>query len=428
MDVWTNPYRRRWLGWGLLATAFFLVTFHRLSTAVLADDLMRAFDTSGTGLGLLHSSFFYLYALLQVPGGVLADQFGARRTATAGTVIMSVGAVTFGLAPTYAVAFIGRTSVGLGASVLFVSTLRFCANWFRPDEFATMTGVTFTVGILGGLTASTPLAVVASAIGWRPSMAGLGVIGLVIAGGVYLVSYNSPEQAGIVGLEEVPARPSQSFGDLWAYTAVAVREQETWLIGVMMFFMTGIAITIFGLWGVPFLVQVYGITVTEASVYIFIGGIGGLIGPTLFGWLSDWLGRRTELIVVTAVAFAVTWGIIGVIGTPPLVLIAVIFFVSRVLFGGFPLAFTVMKERHPDAASATVVGIVNSMGWIGAAVFPVVLGAVLDAFWTGESVGGTRVYTLVGYRVGFGIAAVAGLIATGCAMWLHRRHTRVRAG
>ncbi|MEF8906441.1 MAG: MFS transporter, partial [Haloarculaceae archaeon] len=67
MNLLSDPYKRRWLGWGLLVSAFFLVSLHRTSTAVLSEQLMRAFDTSATSLGLLHSSFFYLYALLQVP-------------------------------------------------------------------------------------------------------------------------------------------------------------------------------------------------------------------------------------------------------------------------------------------------------------------------------------------------------------------------
>jgi MFS family permease len=189
----------------------------------------------------------------------------------------------------------------------------------------------------------------------------------------------------------------------------------------MLFFMTGIGITIFGLWGIPFLVQSYDISVTEASVYLLIGNVGGMIGPTLFGWLSDRLGRRTELIALSTVVFAGTWAIFAVFGTIPLLLVAALFLFGRILRGGIPLAFTTIKERHPEGASGTVIGLINTMGWTGAAVFPVLLGAALDAYWTGDTVNGTRVYTLFGYRIAFAIAAVAGLISVGCAVALHRR-------
>lgn len=417
----SDPYRRRWLGWGTLVVAFFLVSLHRSSTAVLSEQLMQSFDTTATSLGLLHSSFFYLYAAFQVPAGLLTDRYGVRAIAASGTAAMSVGAIVFGISGTYLLAFLGRLLVGLGASVLFVAVLRFCANWYEPGEFGTMTGVSFTVGILGGLAATTPLAVAISAFGWRETLLGLGGVGVATALGVVVFAHDSPGNAGLSGIENVPDRPELTAGDLKRHTVNALRETETWLLGIMLFFMTGVAITIYGLWGIPFLVQTYDISITEASVYLLVGNIGGMVGPTLFGWLSDAIGRRTELIVLSAVVFALTWAIFAVFGSVPLLLVGAIFLFSRVLRGGIPLAYTVMKERHPDGVSATVVGIVNTMGWTGAAVFPVVLGAALDAFWTGQTVNGTRVYTALGYRVAFTIAVAAALASAACAIALHFR-------
>jgi sugar phosphate permease len=140
LELRSDPLRRRWVIWTALAVAFLLVNVHRLSNAVLSEDLMRAFDTTGAGLGALHSAFFYVYAVLQVGAGVVADRFGVRRTATAGTVLMSLGGLWFGVADTFAAAFLARLCVGLGASVIYIATLRFCTNWFRQDEFATMNG------------------------------------------------------------------------------------------------------------------------------------------------------------------------------------------------------------------------------------------------------------------------------------------------
>jgi len=416
-----SPYRRRWLGYGLLALSFFLVSLHRTSTAVLSEGLLDAFAMTATGLGLLHSAFFYLYAALQVPAGLLTDRYGARAIAAGGTGLMSAGAVAFGVAPTYPVAFLGRLLVGLGASVVFVATLRFCANWFRPDEFGTMTGVTFTVAVFGGLAATTPLAVAIESLGWRATLLGLGGVGLGAAIGIVALAHDTPRDAGLGPVDEVPDRPGVTAEELKRHTLAALREPETWLLGVMLFFMTGIGITVFGLWGIPYLVQTYDIPVTEASVYLLVGNVGGMVGPTAFGWLSDALGRRTELIVLSAVVFGLTWGVFAVFGRVPLLFVGAIFLFSRILRGGVPLAFAVVKERNPEEASGTVIGIVNTMGWIGAAVFPVVLGAALDAFWTGRTVNGTRVYTALGYRIAFGIALAGGFVAAACAVGLHLR-------
>jgi sugar phosphate permease len=421
MNVRSNPYRRRWIGYGMLMLGFFLVSLHRTSTAVLSEQLIGAFDMNATRLGFLHSSFFYLYAALQVPAGLLTDRYGARRIAAGGTALMSVGALSFGLARTYPVAFLGRLFVGFGASVLFVAALRFCANWFRPDEFGTMTGVTLSVAVVGGLAATTPLAVAVSTVGWRATSVGLSALGFLAAGGVAVASHDTPRDAGIRPIDAVPNRPAVTASDLRRDVVAALREVETWLLGAVLFFLMGIGVTVFGLWAIPYLVQTYGISVTRASVYLLVGNVGGAIGPTAFGRISDELGERTGLVVVSSLAFGLTWGVFVVFGTIPLLLVGVVFFLSRMLRGGMPLAYAVIKERHPEGASGTVIGIVNTMGWTGAAVFPVVFGAALDTFWTGQTVNGTRVYTALGYRVAFVLSLAGGIVAAVCAVVLHYR-------
>ncbi len=56
--MWPNPYYRRWVGWVALSLAFLLMGHHRTSMGALAEVLVRSFATTGTELGLLHSSFF----------------------------------------------------------------------------------------------------------------------------------------------------------------------------------------------------------------------------------------------------------------------------------------------------------------------------------------------------------------------------------
>jgi fucose permease len=84
LEFWRDPYKRRWFGWATLAIVFLLASFHRVSTTVIADDLMQAFDTTDTELGFLHASFFYIYAAMQLPSDLLADRVGTRKTSTLG--------------------------------------------------------------------------------------------------------------------------------------------------------------------------------------------------------------------------------------------------------------------------------------------------------------------------------------------------------
>lgn len=413
-----HPRQRRWLLWAVLAFAYLLMSFSRVSTAVLSEALTQAFDTTATELGLLHSSFFYLYAALQLPAGLLADRYGPRHVAAAGTLVMGIGTAALGVSGTFVVGFVARALIGLGGSVIFLSILRFGVTWFRPDEYATLTGLTIGVSALGGVVATTPLALAASTVGWRASMLAVGGLCVAAAAAIYLAVRDRPSDPAEVGLD-----PETDQGrDHSALTGVrsVVAQVDTWAIGVMMFLVLGVNFTIVGLWAVPYLVDIYGVSVTTASTFVLAGNVGLLLGSPLFGWVADRTARRTSLMILATAVFTGLYVGIALVGTPSILVVGAILFTSMFVNGGVALGFTVGRERNPEHVSATLSGTVNSVGYTGAAVMPAVMGIALDTFWTGTVVDGVRVYSLTGYRVAFAIAAGAGVVALICALWLHR--------
>jgi sugar phosphate permease len=422
-DVLSTRQRRAGL-WTLLAAGFLFVNFHRTTTAVLADPLARAFDANGAELGLLHASFFYVYAPLQLPAGLIVDRYGPRRVGAAGLGVLTVGVVGFALAESLVAGYLGRAVVGLGGSVLYISTLRFCANWFRADEYATMTGYTVAAAGVGGVLATTPLALATERVGWRTAMLVVGAATGVLAVAVAAAVRDAPSdaEAAAVGRSDGVASTVASATEMLTNVRTVVAERETWLMGVVLFCVLGVNFTVLGLWGVPFLVDVYDLSIARASTFVLVGNVGFVLGSPALGALSDRLGRRTELIVATAAVFTVAYAALAFV--PPLWVVAPAFFVALLGNGGVALVFTVGKERHPPAVAGTITGVVNGVGYFGAAVLPAVMGAVLDAYWTGEMINGARVYTVFGYRVAFGIATLAGVVAAVAAAWLHRRESR----
>ena len=187
-----------------------------------------------------------------------------------------------------------------------------------------------------------------------------------------------------------------------------------------MFCTIGVNITVLGAWAVPYVAQVYGLSVTRASTFALAGSLGLLLGPPLIGRLSDATGRRTGLMVVGALAFAASYGALALLRLP-LFAVGGVFFLASATGGASSLSYTVIKERHAAAASGVATGVVNTGGFLGAAVFPTVMGALLDSYWTGRVVGGARVYAPAGFQAVFGLAAGAGLLALACAAWLHWR-------
>ena len=417
--VWTDPRYRRWLLFSVLALTFLLVNIYRLSTAVIVEPLMATFRITGAELGVIHAMFFFIYAIMQIPTGVLVDRIGPRKTAASGAIVMNVGAVWFTLAAAYGSALGARFLIGLGGSVIFVSMLRFAANWYDPAEFSTMNGVCFAVGGIGGILATTPFAYAVSIAGWERAIQTFAVIGLGIAILTVVVVRDTPAAAGF--------DPTFGGGAGAPLTITEIRDQigfvlrDPWVIvaSVILFSGSGIYLTIIGLWGIPFIVQVYDTSVGFASLFTLIGGAGMVIGPPTIGWFAGRFGRRPQIVILGGGVYTCALGLIAFMGEPPLFVVAIAYLLIGIFLGAFVVTYPLVKERHPLRASGIALGTINGAAFFGASVIPTVMGYILDEYWTGEIVRGARVYTQTGYRVAFGLAALAAATTILGGLWLH---------
>lgn len=424
MNLLGNPRKRRWLAWGALALIFLAVNIHRLSTAVLSERLTVDFGITAAQLGTLHASFFVIYAIIQIPTGVLADRYGPRYVGTAGAFVLSFGAIGFTASNGYLTAFLSRALIGLGSGVIFISILRFCANWYQAEEFATMTGLTASIAGLGAIFATTPLAVAVEWFGWRESVFGLALFGFVAGGAVFVLARSSPADAGLEPIENVPEQPSVTLNETWQHLKTLMGDPDQWLMSLVFFSAMGTILTIIGLWGVPYLVVVYDVSVTTASTYTLLGSIGILVGGPVVGWISDRLGRRIGPLIAGIGAFTLILAVIPVFGKPPLAVIALVYFLIGFSLGFVMLPLSIVKEKYPPGASGVATATVNGWGFFGATVLPTVMGVALDQYRTGDVVAGTVAYTEFGYRVAFSITTVAVGLALVAAVWLAVRERR----
>src|SRR2546427_325720 len=198
-------------GWVMLLVPASLYVFswvHRVAPAVVAADLMRAFSITAAALGNLAAIYPYVFAAMALVAGGLTDTLGPRWTLALGGATMGLGAAVFGGASTFGVAFAGRLLVGLGASVMLIAWLSLAAAWFRPDEFATISGWTQTVGNAGALLAASPLALLVEAVGWRHTFVVIGGVTLVLAAGTAGLIRDRPEGMGFPPVNPEHARRS----------------------------------------------------------------------------------------------------------------------------------------------------------------------------------------------------------------------------
>jgi nitrate/nitrite transporter NarK len=408
----------RWLMWGIPAWLFLLAFFHRPAPGVITKELMQTFQVPGAVIGLLSATYFYSYAGLMVPAGLVIDTFGVRRIVALGGAVMGLGTLAMAVAWHEAPLFAGRFVVGLGATVTFVGALKAAAVWFPPSRFGTLAAVSATVGVLGSLLATAPWAWLVARVGWRSGFVVVAV--LTFAGALLCALVVRDAPAGAAAAGEAPG-----FRDVLRGTVEVMRNVHTWPPFVAFFF-TYAAVGNMMLWLIPYLRDVYGMPMTRAALYATATSLALLVAGPLTGWLSDRVVRRRKLpYLALTVLYLATWlvflGTLGALSPPALY---ALLFAMGAVGGGFVLTWPIAREVNPPALAGVAVAIANLGGFLGAALTQGPLGAVLDARWAGLVVEGARVYPLDAYRAAFTLCAAFALAAALSTLFV--RETRGR--
>jgi sugar phosphate permease len=392
--------------WGIPAFLFLLAFLHRVAPGVMAKDLMQAFGATGTMVGLLSATYFYSYAGLMLPGGLLIDGLGARRVVAAGSAIMGLGTLAMAAADTSGVLFAGRFVIGAGATVTFIGAIKLGAAWFPAERFGTISALTATVGVLGSLIANAPLAALVAGVGWRGAFWIIGLVTLASAALCLAVVRDHPTGTGAAA----PAAPT--LREVFAGTLAVLRNPHTWPPFLSFFFLYA-AMGNLMLWAVPFLRDVYGLGMTQAALYATANPLALLASGPLTGWISDSvLGRRKLPFVGLSAAQLVLWGVFAATtGSLALGGVFVLFFAMGLVGSAFVLTWPIGREVNPPHLAGSAVAVVNLGGFIGAALTQGPIGAILDARWAGLMAGGARVYPAEAYRAAFAACAVMMLAA-----------------
>jgi MFS family permease len=404
--------------WGILlvpALLYFLSYFHRVAPVVVAGDLMAAFAVSAATLGALSAIYPYCFAAMALPGGSLADFLGPRRTLTLGGLSMSAGSVLFGLAPGFGVAFAGRLLVGLGASVILIAGLRLAAEWFRTEEFGTVAGAAQSVGSVGAIAGTTPLALLVEQVGWRQGFVTIGATTAVLAAACFLSVRDRPEHPAAPGARPRPAEPG--LREIIAGIPSVIANPRSWTVGLISGGIYGGFAAFVGLWGVPYLTQVYGLPRVDAANLVGLAALGLLVGGPMIGWLSDRLHRRRLPLLVVSGLNVLTW-IALVAPVTPLApgFLPLMCFLIGLGSSVVVVVFATIREVNDPRHVGVALGFHNLPTFLSFGIMQWVTGLVLDRYWDGALVAGARVYGADAYRAAFALCLLlaAGAFVSAC--------------
>ncbi len=394
-----------WMVWGLGCLFYFYECLLQVSPSVMSNELMRDFAVTSQTLGILSGVYFYSYAAMQLPGGVLMDYFGPQRLLTLATIVCAVSTIAFGMTNNFFMACVARLMIGFGSAFAAVGTMKLAANWFSSQRFALLTGLMVTIGMLGAIGGEAPLALLIDAFGWRQSMLIMGTIGLVLAVLLSVIAKDTPQNHEITHhhpIEEEPLIPS---------LLSLIKNKQLWLVacyGGLMYMATPVFC---GLWGVPFLMTKMEITKTTAANYISLVFIGWAIASPLWGIFSNRIGLRKPPMYIGCIGALICSTIFIFAPINNEIYMELLLFAFGIFSAGFLPAFTVAKELCNKKYVATGLSFMNMMNMIGIALAQPLIGFILDRMWKGELNGNVRVYPLEAYHTGLAILPIGMLIA-----------------
>jgi sugar phosphate permease len=369
--------RTRRIVFGIVLASFVLSFFHRTAPAAIASELTRAFAINSAVLGTLAATYFYVYTVLQIPVGVLADTLGPRRILAAGSLIAAVGSLLFALANAWEVAAIGRTLVGVGVSVAFIAILKISAVWFPAERFATLNGVTMFAGNLGAVAAGAPLAWIVTHTSWRSVFVALAILSATLAVATWVRVRDRPED---LGFPPVHHHATASISRIpWTQALARVlANPATWPGFFVNVGIGGSYLAFAGLWAVPFLVEIHGMSRVAAAQHASLLLLGVAIGSLTVGSISDRLQSRRAVMRVYALLYTLSWWPWLANAQWPLPATLAWFFLMGLLIPGFTLSWTVAKEVNRPEHSGIATAVVNVGIFLGTGILQPAVGALLD--------------------------------------------------
>ena len=377
-------------GWGVAVSVYLLAVFHRSSLGVAGLQAEHRFGISAGQLSTFVMLQLGVYALMQIPTGILVDRFGPRRLLVTAAVLMGIAQLAFAFAPSYPTALLARGLLGCGDALTFVSVLRFAAGQISPRRYPMVIAVTAVAGTIGNVAATIPLSIALSGLGWTPSFAIVGVVSILTGALVWAVlprTATAPVQAMSSAEMRAKAwRVTQRVGSAWGRPGTR--------LGFWLHFAAMSSTTTFGvLWGFPYLVDALGFSRSEASATLLLSVLIAVSANPVIGW---WTGKhpahRVGFAVTVCVLTVVLWLVLLSLTAPPGWAVVGVVVVMSVGSPTSSIAFALARDYNRPQIVGTATGVVNVGGFAATVLMSLGIGWILDVL--GDSPADYRVAML----------------------------------
>lgn len=399
------------LAWATGATFFFYAWVLRVAPSVMVEELMRDFAVGAGALGHLSAAYFYGYAGMQIPVGLLLDRFGPRRLMTSAALVCAGGCILFATSDSLLAATAGRFLIGASSAFSLVGAMAVAGQWFPANRFAVFSGLAMAMGMAGGVFGQAPLRLAVEATDWRT----VSLLLMVGGAGLAIAAWATVRDR---------RRGSGGLADMLAGLGAVLKHKQSWLIALTGLGTSAPLLGFASLWGVPYLELAYGYSRTHAAALTSLIFVGWAVGAPLIGWLSDHIGQRKMPLVAGLLLQTLCLSLLVYVPALPLAALAVLCFLVGFFGSAQIVCFALVRENHPPTLSGTGIGFVNAMVTGAGALFQPVVGLILDLAWSGQTALGARVYDIGAYHLALAsliCCCIGGLV---CLLAVRETHCR----
>jgi MFS family permease len=389
------------VAWVLTAVYYFYQYALRSAPSVMVPELSNAFSLTPLGVASLVGLFYYGYSPFSLVAGAAMDRLGPRRLLPGAAAVVGIGALLFATG-SQGLASLGRFLQGAGGVFALVGAIYIATKNFSPARAATLVGATQMFGMAGGSAGQFVVGpMIGSGLAWNHFWIAMGVLGLLISVVLFF----------LIPSEEKTNQDAGGWKSIARGFGLVFKNPQSILCGLIAGLLF-IPTTIFDMiWGVRYLQEARGLEYGAAVMRSATIPFGWIIGCPLLGLISDRIGRRKPVIVVSGIVLlaCLAWILYGIPGVfPPYVL----GLVAGIVSGAAMLPYTIIKEANPPQYGGTATGVINFLNF----TFSALLGPLFG--WILVKVSGGGQMELQDYQSTFGALLYGVAIAVLLAFFL----------
>lgn len=394
--------------WFCAACFYFFQFILRASPSVIANDLMQGLAIDSFALGLLVSYYYYGYSFMQIPSGLILDRVGPRRPLTVATLICAMGALSFYLFSSLWMLALGRLLMGIGSSVGFICCVHIASKVFPRQKLSMFISLTLLMGTLGATTAGKPFALLVDLLDWRLVHALLAGLSLLLC---VVIWFSIPEGPDLGQKPDKPGVKEKPSAPVLRSMALVLQNSQTWIYGLFAFCMYVPICGVADLWGVPYLMEAYGVNRQTASVANSMMYLGmGLGGPLWSLYVEKCQSYLKPLRMGCFCTLALVMVFIFCPSLPFFMYYIILFAMGACATSQF-ISYAGITEMNANHRTGVALGIQNMFCTISGVLIQPLLGYILRQFWNGAYRCGAPHYSAESFQKALLVLPVCGLLA-----------------